>query len=346
MTHVPEPAVASPPTLRDVAEHAGVSTATASNALTGTRPVSAAAREAVLAAAAELGYRANTTARALRTGRTAAIGLVVPDVTNPFFAEAVHEVQQHADERGWSTTLYDTSFDPVREQEAISQVADACDGLVLLSTDPAVSRVGELAARGVPVVACDEPLRVPGVALVCSDNAAGGRAAAHHLHAAGGTRFAVIGGPGRLPTADERTAGFRAGLHELGIELADDHVVAQPYGMDGGRAGMWALLSVDPQVDAIFATTDMQAVGALFGAIQAGRSVPDDVLICGFDGIAWTARMHPTITTVVQDRAAMARTALEILDEMIAGGPAREVVLPVELVARGSSTRTTAPPPA
>lgn len=330
-------------TLSDVAAAAGVSVSTASNALAGTRPVGAATVERVLAAASALGYRRNEAARSLRTGRRMAIGVVVPDVTNPFFASLVRTVEVFANELDWSVTLCNTLFDDARETAYLRRLAASADGVLLFSTKPDPDVVRPIVEQGVPLVACDERIDVDGVGGVYSDNADGGRQAALHLAGAGGRRFAILEGPDRLPSASERRAGFLRGLAEAGVHERDIAVVHAPYSLDGGRDGIRRILREHPEVDAVFASTDLQAIGALFEAESAGVSVPDHLLIAGFDGIEWTAHTTPSLTTVRQDVAVMAERAFAMLAALIAGDAVPTVeVLPVELVARQSTRRTVA----
>lgn len=327
-------------TLREVAALANVSIATASNALSGTRSVSAASVERVLRAAAELGYRRNEVARSLRTGLHNAIGLVVPDVTNPFWGGMVGVIERLASDAGFQVALRSTGFDPAREADALTRLMGSVDGILLVSTGPDAATVQPLIDAGVPVVACDEAFEVDGIGGVYSDNVGGARAAAHHLVDAGGRIFGILEGPPSLPTAVQRSAGFRAGLAERGIEASRLHRVVVRYSFEGGRDGIRALFELEPEIDAVFACTDNQAIGAIFDTHDLGRSVPEDLLVCGFDDISWSSRITPTLTTVRQDATGMAEVALDMLIEMITFGAApRVTTFPVELVGRESTRR-------
>ncbi|MFT4122915.1 MAG: LacI family DNA-binding transcriptional regulator [Microbacteriaceae bacterium] len=333
--------------LADVAERAGVSISTASNALSGNRAVRAAYVERVLAAAAELGYRRNEVARSLRTGSRDTIGVVVPDVTNPFFADLIGRIEALVTGRGWSMVLINTAFDTNREAAGLARLISQTDGILLFSTRPDPLQVQPLVDLGMPVVACDEIIGVPGVGGVYSDNEDGGRQVARHLVEAGGRRIGMIQGPPTLPTAAARRRGFEHGLAECGVVLDPSDVVVQPYSLDGGRQGMRALLEAG-RVDAVFASTDMQAIGAMFESLDRGVAVPERMLVCGFDGISWSERVAPALSTVRQDSTALAARSVEQLAAMIVDGVAAErTVLPVELVPRASTARlgAVAPPP-
>ncbi|GAA2237552.1 LacI family transcriptional regulator [Herbiconiux moechotypicola] len=344
--------IKGPVTLKDVAEHANVSVATASNALTGARKVSASSVEKVLRSVAELGYRPNEVARSLRTGARPglpatvglhnAIGLVIPDVTNPFWAGMVSVIERLADEAGFRVSLGNTGFDPEREVATVERIAKSVDGILLFSTNPDADTVRPLLELGMPVVAVDEAFDLPGLAGVYSDNRGGGRLAAEHLVDSGGTVFGVLEGPGTLTTAAERSSGFVEGLVARGVDPANIHRVIAPYSFEGGRDGVRRMLALHPDVDALFACTDNQAIGAVFEAHDLGRVVPDDLLVCGFDDISWSSRITPTVTTLRQDAAGMARHAFEMLVELVGqAGEPRVSVFPVELVERDSTRRVT-----
>lgn len=333
------------PTLQEVATAAGVSLATASNALSGNRGVSAALRERVLDAAGRLGYSRTGGVRGrTRTERTT-VGIVLPDVRDPAYSELAHAFEQEGTAREWSIVLASSAYQPDQEYEALEKLVHSTDGIVLSPSRPPRSGIHRLAMSPVPIVICDEPADSPLIAgSVRSDNFGGGRVAAHHLVAAGGTRFGLIGGHGYLPTTQERRDGFLAGLADRGVPASAVTIVGDVYGMDGGQRAMAELLEETPDVDAVFAVSDMHAIGALFEAQQAGRSIPGDLLLCGYDGIGWTRRLSPTITTIRQNWPEIAARALNLLDAAMSGAvpggaAAARVILPVELVPGASTSR-------
>ncbi|MGN7968728.1 LacI family DNA-binding transcriptional regulator [Microbacterium sp. 22296] len=325
------------PTLQEVATEAKVSLATASNALTGNRGVSPKLRDRVLDAAQRVGYPRASGRR--RTDRTT-VGIVLPDVRHPAYAELAHAFEREGAQRDWALVLAGSDYEPDNELEALENLVRSTDGVLLSPSRPPRSGVHRLRASPVPIVACDEPADSALIGgWVRSDNFGGGRVAAHHLVDAGGTRFAMLGGEGYLPSTKERREGFLAGLADRGFASDDVLIVGENYGMDGGQSAMAELLETDADVDAVFAVSDLHAVGAFFSALQEGRSVPGDLLLCGFDGVAWTRQISPTITTVRQDWGKIAARAMDMLDTLMAGGDGDRAVIPVELVPGESTQR-------
>ena len=238
------------PTLQEVATAAKVSLATASNALTGNRGVSPKLRDRVLEAAQSLGYPRASARR--RTDRTT-VGIVLPDVRHPAYAELAHAFEREGAQRDWALVLAGSDYQPDIELEALENLVRSSDGVLLSPSRPPRSGVHRLQASPVPIVACDEPADSALIGgWVRSDNFGGGRAAAHHLVDVGGTRFAMLGGEGYLPSTKERREGFLAGLADRGFAADDVLIIGEDYGMDGGQSAMAELLETDADVDAVF----------------------------------------------------------------------------------------------
>lgn len=327
-------------TLKDVAAHAGVSISTASNALTGSRKVSPASIERVLRSTAELGYQLNEAARTLRTGLRNTLGLVMPDVTNPFWGGMIGTIERAAEAAGFQVALTNTEFDPARETATLARLVTRVAGILLFSTHPDHDAIRPILDLGVPMVACDEVFTLPGIGGAYSDNEGGARQAAHHLAKAGGTVFGILEGPAALTTAAQRSRGFRAGLRDLGVGDDRVHATSAAYSFEGGRSGIRRLLTEHPDVDAVFTCTDNQAIGALFEAHDLGRRIPDDLLVIGFDDISWSSRVSPSLTTLRQDSEAMASHAIDMLLGMVTGDETpRTEVFPVQLIERESTRR-------
>jgi LacI family transcriptional regulator, galactose operon repressor len=293
----------------DVAKRAGVSLGTASRAINGNPAVSPQLRERVLAAAAELDYRPNALARALRSSRTHSLGLIVPDVTNPFFGELAKQVEQVAAGMGYTVMLANSNDDPKTEAEYIKVlVGRQVDGLLIVPSEQTKELPRDAKA---PLVVVDRPIR--GFPLVASDHRAGAVAAVQHLVALGHRRIGCIAGPRHLSVARERYDGYRSVAapiyQEDGFDFAADTIVTR-FDYDRGYDAALKLLSRRDGPSAIFASSDQQAIGALRAAADLDLKVPDNVSIIGFDAISLAKLVTPRLTTVAQPIAAIADIAV------------------------------------
>lgn len=323
--------------IKDVAQRAGVSAATVSRVLNGRSPV-AETRERVLAAVEELGYRPNVVARALRTARTRTLGLVVSDLRNPFFTELADAVEQEARRLGYSLIIGNAGESPEQQDDYIRTLLDRrIDGLMVSSAGTGSPMLSEAAAAGTPLVLLDRA--VPGIAAPCV-RAEGGAALtelAAHLAALGRRRPAVIVAPAGTPTGDERLARFRTALAAHGIALPPTRVGASPDPSPaGGRQVMRRLLETDGPPDAVLATDNLMALGALDELRARDLRVPADMALVAFDDVPWFAHLDPPLTAVAQPTEALGRAAVHTLLERIAGRPAGSVLLPARLVRRRS----------
>ncbi|MFI1989046.1 LacI family DNA-binding transcriptional regulator [Actinoplanes sp. NPDC020271] len=309
-------------TVQDVAREAGVSVSTVSRALTG-GSVSAATRETVLEAATRLGYRVNRAARGLITGRTGNLGLIVPDLRNPFFADVAKGVSARARAVDCGVFITDTDEDPVAELEAIATLGRNTDGLLLCS--PRASDAEILAAAD-PATTVLLHRQVPGMSSVVADIADGIRQAVGHLRALGHGQIAYVSGPeGSWATRQRVEAleslsilplGAVAPTFEGGL-LAGDLVLASP-------------------ATAVIAYNDLVALGLLHRLAARGAPVPGQVSVVGFDDVSLAGMSHPPLTSVAvpKDRAGVVGLDL-LLGRTGAGGG--ETVLPTSLVVRASS---------
>lgn len=328
-------------TLRDVAHASGCSVSTVSRALAGTRPVGAETARRVREAVDRLGYRPNEVARALRSRSTGTVGLVLPQITNPFYPALVRELTHalHADER--AVLLADCDDDPEIEASRVAALLGRrVDALLVVPVDEARSREAvAAAAEQVPLVLLDRGIG-PGVAdSVAVDNAAGMALVLDHLAAAGRRRVCFAGATGTASAAAERRAAYEAGAAALDPR-APERVVLGDFSVEWGRAAVDALWPSRP--DALVCANDLIAVGALQRLRQLGVDVPGEVAVTGFDDIPMASLYDPDVTTVRQPVAELAAEAARLLDERLAGerhGPQRAVRLAPALVARTSSAR-------
>ncbi len=314
-----------------------MSATTVSHALSGRRGVSDKTRDRVREVATELGYFPNPVAHSLRTGIRRTIGLVVPDVANPFFADVARGVEDYANPLGWSVYLGNTDLKPDREANYLARLSASADGIILLSTtSKAVAKTAASELR-VPLVVCDEPIDFPGAAEVTSDNYAGGQMAAEFLVRKGSKVPTLLGGPYSLPTSTERRRGFRAGLRRNGGDLPANRTISAPYTMAAGYEATFELLKKEPRADGIFAANDLLAIGALRALAALGHRVPEDFVVCGFDGIVWGELVSPPLSTIAQDPYLLGSTSAEVLFDMVVNGAApRSVLLPVHLLERST----------
>lgn len=331
------------PTLEAVAARAGVGRGTVSRVINGSPKVSAQARAAVESAIAELGYVPNRAARSLVTSRTDSVALVVPEpetrlFAEPYFSDII---------RGASAELADTEMQflliLVRNEQERQRLANylsahRVDGVLLVSVhqdDPLPDLLDRIE---MPAVLSGRRSASESVTYVDSDNVGGARLAVRHLLAAGRRRVATITGPLDMYVARSRLDGYRQAIREGGLGPAADLVEPGDFTEDGGRAAMRVLLERCPEVDAVFAASDVMAAGALRVLRESGRSVPDDVALVGFDDSVVARHTDPPLTSVRQPIEEMGRTMARLLLEEIAepGGPTRNVVLPTELVPRSS----------
>ncbi|MGW2620319.1 LacI family DNA-binding transcriptional regulator [Streptomyces sp. NPDC001500] len=327
-------------TRRDVARLAGTSEALVSYVLNdGPRRVAPHTRERILAAIEQLGYRPNAVARSLKTSRTMTFGLVVPDNSNPFFAELARVIEDVGFASGYTMLLGNAMGDDAREATYIRTLLDRqVDGLIVVPAHGPHSWVTELSDQAVPRLVLDRELDLPGATHVLTDNEDGGYQATTHLLGHGRERIGCIAGlEGIHPTVD-RVAGWRRALTDAGRDPAASPVTHVPFGRaDGYRAGR-RMLADARRPDALFVASDEQAIGVLRAAAELGLRVPDDVAVCAFDGIDGSEYTVPALTTMRQPFDDLGRSAVEWLLAKIAEPtlPVRRIVHPTTLVARGS----------
>jgi LacI family transcriptional regulator len=330
------------PTIYDVARLAGVSTATVSRALNGTGQIAPRTRATIEAAVEQLGYRPNTIARSLVTKSTQTIALLLPDITNPFYAALVSGIQQSALSHGHTMLLCTTENDPEREEHYLrvlraKQVDGALvDGLVLPS-----DTIARFVEDGFPIVCLDRDIDSRSIPLVQVDNRLGGRLATEHLISLGHSRVAHVMGARELGISDERLAGYRDELAAAGVETAASLVEEGRFTEEGGHEAARALLERNPDLTAIFAANDLSAVGVLNAIAETGRRVPEDISVVGFDDLRLAAFTSPPLTTVRQPAVEIARLATELLIGLTRGKQVEQMrhQLEPELVVRASSAR-------
>jgi LacI family transcriptional regulator len=307
-------------TLQDVADRAGVSLTTASRVVNdGPRRVAPPLAQRVNQAAAELGYTANLAARAVATGQSTLIGVVVHDIADPYFSSIAAGLIEVADAHQLLVCISSTSATEAAEREYVALMrAQRARAVILIGsrTDDGAGRealcaeIAAFARSGGRAVAVGQDLL--GVDTILPENAAGAEALARAMVALGHRRFAVLAGPRGLLTARDRLDGFRAGLAAWHVPLDAAEVFHGPFSRDGGYEAMSAVLAAPgPLPDCVFAVTDVMAMGALARLRAGGHQVPADIALAGFDDIGTLRDVYPPLTTV--------RLPLKKMGEMAAG---------------------------
>ncbi|MGC5165277.1 LacI family DNA-binding transcriptional regulator [Luteimicrobium sp. DT211] len=325
-------------TIRDVARRAGVSASTASRAFTLSGPVDPETLERVRQAAEELGYARNNWASSLRGGSTKKLAMIVPDLTNPFFADLVRGAQARAHELGYLVLVADTDDDPRAESEMLESFADRVDGSLLCTPRTPEDQLGSLTSQGPTVLLHHTSDDVP---YVISDVAQGVGLLVDNLVALGHRDIAYLDGPQESWSAQLRRTALDA--LDLPPGVAIRTVGQVPARFEGGVAG--GDLVVASGATAVLAFNDVVALGLLHRLAARGVRVPGDVSVVGFDDVPVAAMATPALTTVAQPLVSSARAGVDMLVDLIEGRPVpdRAVVLPTHLVVRQSTRAVAAP---
>jgi LacI family transcriptional regulator len=300
-------------TIRDVAERAGVSRQTVSRAINDKGEISPETRERVLAVARELGYWPNTLARGLRTRHTQTIGLVVPDIANPFFAEVARGASEVAHGEGYSVLLSNTDEQPERELQALRTLAShQVDGLLLVSSRLDDDALAEAAQRWRPTVLVNRRCRhATGVASVIVDDAAAAMEAVRYLVAQGRRSVTFLSGTEGSRSAALRREGFARAAQEAG--LADARAILCAPTFEGGLGAALEALRGEPGPAALLGYNDLVALGALEACRRLGLRVPEQVAVMGWDDLLFTAYVWPALTTMRQPKAELGARAMRLL---------------------------------
>lgn len=327
--------------MEDVATLAGVSRGTVSRVLNGAGHVSPASLEAVREAMRQTGYVVNQNARSLVTRKSGAVAFVLSEPPDRLFEDPVlggllRQCTQLLGAQGRSLMLMLAGTPEERERVLVFARAGHVDGVLLVSMHDGDPLAADLQGTGVPVVVCGRPpADGPAMPYVAADDRGGARLMTQYLLDQGARRLATVAGPGDTAGGVERLAGFR---DVLGGRAAGAVVVrAAQYSIEAGRLAMAALLADCPELDAVFVASDLLAVGALQALAAAGRRVPEDVLVGGFDDSAIASATTPPLTTIRQPLAQVAVEMVEVLLQVVAGRTASSRVLPTTLIRRESA---------
>jgi LacI family transcriptional regulator len=303
-----------PVTLDDVALAAGVSTATVSRVINNFPRVADTTRQRVLDAIEQLQYAPNFAGRMLATRRTQMLGLIITDITNPFYPAVVRGVEAAAQNHGFSVLLYDTAEDKQREAQALRLLRERqVDGLVICSSRLGTSRLAQLAHGKTPIVFINSRPAPSTVGSVETDHEAGMRAAVEHLVQLGHRRIAYLGGPRASQVQQRRLKAFRDAAGDLGVRTLEG---SQQPTVEGGEAGAYELLCAhgpDVRATALITYNDLMASGALLASRACGLRVPEDLSLIGHDDIPMAALLSPALTTVRQPMQELGSRAVAML---------------------------------
>jgi LacI family transcriptional regulator len=327
-------------TIRDVAEKAGVSTTTVSHVINKTRFVSEDLVKRVTEAIEALNYQPSGLARSLRTKASGTLGVIIPDNTNPFFAEVVRGIEDYCYKQGYSVFLCNSDGDPDKEYHYIKLLREkGVDGMVLVSTGNDRDSLELLENGKIPKVIIDREVESINTDSVLIDNLCGGYKATKHLLDLGHTRIGCITGPNQLTPSGQRLEGYNKALKEKRITFESELIETGDFKSQSGGECLIRLMQKDKPPTAIFACNDIMAIGALAAARQLGIDVPNRLSLVGFDDIAMASMVVPSLTTIAQPKRELGETGATLLLERIKRGAQEQstIILEPTLIERDSS---------
>jgi len=335
-----------PTTMKDIAQSLGVSVVTVSKVLRNHSDISTATRKRVLQRIKELNYQPNLAARALVTGRTNLIGLVVPDLLHPFFAQIAKAISGRVRAQQYSLIIASSEDDPNLEKSEIDQMlARRVDALIVASTQPNGETLRRIEEQKVPFILLDRKIAGITGCFVGIDDVMAGALATSHLIEMGCKTIAHLAGPS-VSTAEDRQAGYAQALARHGISLPTSYVVQYSSGDNSGDAagykGMKQLLALNPRPDGVFCFNDPTAMGAMRAILEASLRIPEDVAIVGCGNLHFDDLLRIPLTSIDQDSEGLGSNAAKLALTLIrrkSSGARKNLLMPVQLVVRASSNR-------
>ena len=308
-----------PATMKDVAAHAAVSVATVSAVLNGNKYVSSGLTQRVRESIKQLGYERNSLAQGLKMQTSHAIGLIISDITNPFFTSVVRGVEDVANTRNFSLILGNTDEDLKKEKSYIRLLeSKRADGLIVAVTAGSHEYLHAWPAQHLPLVSIDRSLFALGIDSVLVDNVAGACKAVEHLIKLGHRRIGVVTGIPGITTTEERLIGYKQALEAHGIPFDPTLVAVADSRVEGGKFGTLQLLTQGTtRPTAFFVMNGLMVIGALQAITEVGLCCPQDIALVGFDDFEWAAVMHPRLTTVRQPTYEIGQRAAQLLFERL-----------------------------
>lgn len=329
------------PTIKDIAEKAGVSYATVSRALNNHKDVNDETRKKVIKIAREIGYQPNAIAQGLVKKETRTIGLVIPDITNPFFPEVASGIEDAAEEAGYTIFLCNTNWSKEREANYLDVLLQKqVDGLIIAPSSENLNHLKRVLQSGRKVIFISRMIRHPNSTSIIIDNVSGAQMAVEHLIDKGHKRIGLIGGFKDISASRERLKGYRYAMEMNSLEINESYIKSGDFKRETGHVMMHELLKLKPAPTAVFAVNDLLALGAIQAIKEEGLSIPGDVAVIGFDDIEFASLPEIQLTTVSQPKYDMGRMAVDTLLEILAGDDNninKKIMLEPRLIVRGST---------
>ncbi|MFD0694455.1 LacI family DNA-binding transcriptional regulator [Paenibacillus sp. GCM10027628] len=329
-------------TIYDVAKEAGVSIATVSNAINGKGKISQKRREEILKVMERLQYQPSLIASALMGKKTFTLGLLIPDISNPFFAEIARAIEDQAHQNGYSVIMCSTDNKDERVERYITLLEQkSVDGIIIGTGIENMEILSLLQNKSIPIAMIAREASALAVDTVVADDFVGGMLAAEHLISLGHRRVAILAENLKVSSSRERIRGFKQGMHDAGISFSDDNIIICEYKVEEGKRGIQELLgrSSAEHPTAIFCCNDLLAIGALQGAKELGLRVPKALSIVGFDNTILATVTDPPLTTVSQPMEQMGKLVFNLLIDNLEkkDGIKQRIVLRPELIIRQST---------
>lgn len=325
-------------TIHDVAQDAGVSPTTVSRYLNNRIELPATTSARIDAAIRKLDYRPNLLAKRLSTGKSEAVGLVTPEIREPFFAELASAFEDEADRHGYTVFMSSTRSSRDREIACLERLHDRhVDGLLMMTNTPDDGTLAKLIGTRRNVVLVDEDIPGVNVPRIFVENEQGAHAATRHLIEAGHSRIAYLGGPRGLLTVGERQAGFARAMAEAGLQIRPDYLAMGSFAPDMARAATLRFLDLAEPPTAIFASSDYLAIGAVTALRDRAIAIPTQMSLIGFDDMPLGALLTPPLTAIRQPVEALGRQGFQVLLSLLNGEATPMLTrLPVDLIRRQS----------
>ncbi|NMA84043.1 MAG: LacI family transcriptional regulator [Epulopiscium sp.] len=327
--------------IQDVAKAAGVSVATVSRVLNDQSSVAPATREKVQKVIQDLGYERNLLGRNLRRSETKMILVLLQNLSNPFYSKVVQGMEDVGHQNGYNVMVCNTDLDEQREKLYLDLLkSKLVDGVIFTAPTLSGAALSEV-AKHYPIVQCSEYKEKAQASRVSIDNVEAGYCATRHLIELGHTKIGMISGKNRLPSAIDREKGYKKALKEAGITFRSEWIQNESYGFQGGFRGTKRLLKSEVKPTAIFAISDIMAIGSMKALKEEDISIPREMAVIGFDNTGISGMYDPALTTIAQPRYELGATAMDLLLQKIRGEEKKiqHKILKHELIIRDSTTR-------